>query len=506
MREPVRGEPARDKTVRSVRLQPDPAEVTTIVVVLVTALVFSSAAAFAAGPPLIDAIRSRDAARIKALLASKVDVNAPYGDGATALHWAVHLDDASLVDTLLRAGARQNVVNDLGVTPLYLSCTNRNGAMTERLLAAGANPNATLANGESVLMNCARTGSVQGVRALLARGANPNAREKAHDQTALMWAAAERHPDAVAALLAAGADVKARSSTYIQTVTSEVTQRLGREELNYDVPRGGMTPIMFAARSGDAAAIGLLVGAGADVNDALPNGMSALTLAAHSGHTDAAIALLDKGADPNDAAVGYSPLHAAVLRSDLALVRALLARKANPNVALTKGTPLRRNNQDWNLPGVLVGITPFALAAKFLEPEILKTLAAGAETTLRTPDGTTPLLLAAGLGAANNLDRRGLSILDGGKVEPESRVVATVGALIELGADPTAVNRAGDSPAHAAAAAGYDQVLQLLAAKGANLSLRNERDLTPLGVLLRRKPADERQSTIELLKKLGATE
>jgi ankyrin repeat protein len=339
------------------------------------------ATALAAGPPLIDAIRGHDAARVKALLASRVDVNQPYGDGATALHWAVHLDDTSLVDTLLRAGARPNVANDLGVTPLYLSCTNRNGALTERLLTAGANPNAALLNGETVLMNCARTGSTQGVRALLARGADPNVREKAHDQTALMWAAAERHPDAVAALLAAGADVQARSSTYMQTVTSEVTQRLGREELNYDVSRGGMTPIMFAARSGDTASLGLLIAAGADVNDALPNGMSVLTLAAHSGHTAAAIALLDKGADPNAAGVGYSPLHAAVLRGDLALVARTAGAEGQSQRHDDGGDAIAAQQPGLEPAGVLVGITPFALAAKFLEADILKTLAAaGADT------------------------------------------------------------------------------------------------------------------------------
>ena len=78
--------------------------------------------------------------------------------------------------------------------------------------------------------------------------------------------------------------MRARSRSYIQTVTSEVTQRAGREELNYDVPRGGSTALLFAARSGDAESARLLIAAGADVNDALPDGASALVVAAHSGH------------------------------------------------------------------------------------------------------------------------------------------------------------------------------------------------------------------------------
>jgi len=150
----------------------------------------------AAGTPLIDAVRSRDADRVKSLVKARADVNAPQGDGSTALQWAVHLDDVTLVDYLLESGARVETANDLGVTPLYISCTNRNGALTERLLKAGANPNAALPNGETVLMNCARTGSTQGVHALLAKGARANDKETAHDQTALMWAAAQGQSEA----------------------------------------------------------------------------------------------------------------------------------------------------------------------------------------------------------------------------------------------------------------------------------------------------------------------
>src|SRR5205807_558418 len=135
-------------------------------------------------------------------------------------------------------------------------------------------------------------------------------------------------------------------------------------------------PLLFAARSGDVESMQLLLRAGADANDAQPDGVSALVLAAHSGHGAAAALLLDHGADPNALAGGYTPLHAAILRSDVPLVKALLAHGANPNLRMTRGTPLRRDTTDWNLPKTLVGSTPFLLAAKFLEPEILAALAA----------------------------------------------------------------------------------------------------------------------------------
>ena len=67
--------------------------------------------------------------------------------------------------------------------------------------------NLALPSGETPLMNCARTGDAAAVRALLARGARVDARESAHQQTALMWAAAERSSRRwCAALLSAKAD------------------------------------------------------------------------------------------------------------------------------------------------------------------------------------------------------------------------------------------------------------------------------------------------------------
>ncbi len=481
---------------------------------------------------LIQAVRTRNVEAVRGFLKQRVDVNAPQGDGTTPLHWAAHVDDLSIADLLIRAGARTNVANDNGFTPLHLACTNRSGPMVERLLAAGANANAASLNGETVLMTCARAGDARAVKALLVHGARVNEKEKTHDQTAVMWAAAQSHPDVVRLLTETGADIRARSRAYPQTVVGEETQRAGREELNYTVWRGGSTPLLFTARVGDAESARVLLNAGADANDSLPDGTSALVLAAHSGHGDVGSVLLEKGADPNAFGPGYTALHAAILKSDVRFVKALLAHGANPNIRMTKGTPMRRDTTDFNLPSTLIGSTPYLLAARFLEPEIMRALVAGgADTKATMPNGATPLMLAAGMGSRANADRRGIATIDFGKVEPESEVLESVKAAVELGGDVNAANQAGDTALHSAAAQGFDTVVQFLADKGAQLNVKNKRGQTPLAALIAGGAGRGRnaaaaaavaagadltgvdiprdtphQSTVALLRKLGGTE
>jgi ankyrin repeat protein len=477
---------------------------------------------------LLQAVKSGDVESVRGLLKRRVDVNAPQGDGATALHWAAHRDDLPIADLLIRAGARPNAADDVGTTPLHLACTNRSAPMVERLLTAGANANAALLNGETVLMTCARTGDSGAVKALLAHGADANAMEREHHQTALMWAVAQQHPGVVRLLIEARADVRARSLTYPQTVVGEQTQRAGREELNYTVLRGGATALLFAVRAGDTESATLLLKAGADANDSQPDGVSALVLAAHSGQGRVAAVLLAHGADPNAFGAGYTALHAAVLRSDLDLVKALLAHHANPNLRLTKGTPMRRDTTDWNLPATLIGSTPYLLAARFLEAEIMPVLvAAGADPGLTMPNGADAVMLAAGMGSSRTASRRGVETIDFGKVEPEGRVREAVAAAVGLRGDVHAASQTGDTALHVAAALGYDTVVQLLADRGARLDVKNTRGITPLAAAMfgsitgrgRAAPAAGADSlgfepptelahpaTVALLKTLGATE
>jgi ankyrin repeat protein len=470
------------------------------------------------------AAERKDAKAVERLVGGGAAVDGRQPDGATALHWAAHWDDLDLARFLLKSGADPGAANDNGVTPLMLACENSNLAMVELLLDAGASPNAALKSGETVLMTAARTGNLPAVRALIARGARVNEVEPSHGQTALMWAVAERHPDVVAALLEHKADVRARSRARRRTV--QTGNRYGDQRSVTNVSEtdvGGFTPILFAARAGDVASARHLLAAGAAIEDAAPNGATPLVVAAHSGHGPLGIFLLERGADSRAAQAGYTALHAAVLRGELDLVKALLARGADPNRPLEKGTPSRYYSKDYAFGEALVGATPLWLAARFGEPEMMRALAgAGADPRFAMKDGTTILMVAVsaarGFGTFRAGDRRDryLGPADvAAKAEGEDDRITLEAArtAVELGAEVDAVNAEGETALHVAASLAVNPVVEYLAARGAQLDIKNKRGQTPLAIasapILRVAfaiPAEERKTTAELLRKLGAKE
>jgi ankyrin repeat protein len=457
---------------------------------------------------LVSAVRRLDKAAVQTLLQRKTDVDARQADGTTALHWAVYLDDLATTELLLRAGASVNAANELGVTPLYLACENGNGEMVERLLKAGAAANAALPSGETALMTAARSGSVSVVKALLARGADVQAAEETESQTALMWAVSQKHADVVKVLVDAGANIRARSAV-----------RRENSSLGW-IEEGGYTPFLFAARQGDLASARVLLAAGADVNDTAPLGTSALVVASHSGHGEFAAFLLEEGAEANADGAGYTALHTAILRGDVALVKALLAHGGDPNKRLIKGSKSGRQAKMWVVPDGLAGTTPFFLAAKFAEADIMRLLAAaGGDALSGHKDGTTPLMVAAGLQTGGQgrggKDRRGreLDTAEGELVRSlpaDTRPILNSGIeavklAVALGADVNAVNAAGDTALHGAALHGFETVIQFLADRGAKLDGKNKQGKTPSMVGLESEDGDGKVSAT-LLRKLGARE
>lgn len=436
--------------------------------------------------PLVDALRDGDRAMVRSLLQQQVDVNTPTADGATALHWAAHLDDLETVQLLIGAGADTSVANRYGVTPLLLACANGNAAIIEVLLKAKADPNTVSPEGESALMMAARTGKVAAVRLLIDHHADVNAKENWREQTALMWAAAEGHLEAVEALIGSGADMQMRS-------------------------KRGFTPLLIAVRQGQAGVVNALLKAGADVDETLParkrrsynsvpssnasktklTGASVLHLAVSNNHFALAATLLEAGADPNASGQGWTPLHNIIgvrkpgvgsndpapsgsgNMGSLELVRKLVAHGADVNARVTQRSGLQGSS---NLN--FVGATPFLMAARTGDPELMRLLnQLGADPFLPNEENTTPLMVAAGVGTRSNTEDAGTATKD--------QVLEAVKVALELGNDLDAVDDRGETAMHGAAYKNLPAVIDFLNEKGSNIEIWNRNNVngwTPLRI------------------------
>ena len=379
--------------------------------------------------------------------------------GTTALHRAVVRDDAAEVARLIRSGVNIKQVDRYGAAPISLACARGNVDIVEQLLGAGADANTALPEGETCLMTAAGAGSLPVVKALLVRGANINAVESWKGQTALMWAAADGHAAVVDALIEAGADVNARS-------------------------KAGFTALLFAVRQGSVPAVRSLVKAKADVNDVakaaaissnstakpVTDATSALAMAVINAHFDVAGMLVENGADPNAPDARGSILHAlAWIRkpgaaggdqtppsssgglSSLELAEALLKHGANPNVRIAwQEIPFDRDDGEVKSPPnirvgrdyiSLVGASPFYLAAKNGDVELMRLLAKyGADPQLPTVQNVTPLMAAAGLGTWAGETPGPLN------GTPEVERLEAVKLALALGNDVNAVADFGDYP------------------------------------------------------------
>jgi uncharacterized protein len=447
--------------------------------IVVFVALYASAVGATDRAPILDAAKTADASRIRALLEKHIDVNVADADGTTPLHWASYRDDLEIADLLIRSGARVNAATDLGVTPLWSACLNGSESMVRRLLRAGANPRLALLLGETPVMAASRSGNPAVVEQLIAKGADVNA-HAARGQTALMWAVAQKHADVVQVLVAHGANVHARSDSWSEVMA---VPPHGYLEYNRAIPHGGDTALMFAARVGDLASAKLLVVAGANVDDADAWGVSATAMAAHAGHRDIVAFLLEHGADPNAARAGFSPLHAAIMRRDEEMASALLARGADANAPVRGWTPTRRSSKDFHFGPELVGATPFWLAARFGEPGMMRLLlehgadpwfvhhgdrvvaGKGGSGFVHRADVTTTLMAAVGMGG-------GEAWIQPDRTEREPLTLEAVRLIAELGVDVNAANVDGRTALDAAKASKYDSVVRFLLDNGARSGMK----------------------------------
>ena len=471
---------------------------------------------------LMAAVQHGNLTAIKSLLKDNVDVNTARADGTTALAWAVYRADPESVELLIQSGADVNVANDYGVTPLSLACLNSNSGILRGLLEAGANPDQAKLTGETPLMTCTNTGDAAGVTLLLDHGADINIREYKGGQTALMWAAAERHAEVVRILVENSADVHLRSHVVREPEPYVIDIKPGESIWGSNYPptvrfqqfSGGFTALHFAVQQGDLKSVEILIKAGADLNAPHQEHGSPLVIAIASGHDDMALFLLKNGADPNiKDAWGIAPLHYALHEGLLklsgsgqkptdkvgwkrpnmtGLIEVLLDYGADPNARIEHSFPFQDNyflaRHTSNPPMISpVGATPLLLAGVSGDIDAMNLLEEVTDKNTKTSGGATLFMLATGAGPEKRAYSKG----------HEDQALKAAKLALELGegsVNDSLTHKAEDGPAkgvedlrtalHFATYRGWMKMVKFLVEQGADINAGDRYGMTPLMIAL----------------------
>jgi ankyrin repeat protein len=342
------------------------------------------------------------AALLAAASATAANVDQPVrADGTTPLQWAAYQGDIAEAKRLLKGGADVRAINAYGVNAMQLAADSGNTELIALLLKAGADPQSPNADGETALHLVARAGDVPAAKLLLKAGAKVDPRENFGGQTPLMWAVARRHPEMVELLASKGADVNARSAIrdYQRVATAESRAK--------SLDRGGLTPLLYAARENCRECVEVLLKHKANVDLGDPSDVVPLSVAMLNANWDIAKRLVEAGADVNAWDwYGRAPLHVAISNMQTAnnrnpldndhpnkttgrdLVNLLVERGANPNQQQHFGASGFGGAADR-------GLTPLLVAAGTGNIEVVKLLLAhGANPHLATADGRGPIIMA----------------------------------------------------------------------------------------------------------------
>ena len=449
---------------------------------------------------VVDALRNGDRQAALEMIKSGVDVNTLHGDGSTALLWASYRLDHEMVDLLLSHEADPDISNNYGARPLDEAVKAADVALTRMLLEAGAQPDLSNDDGQTPLMLAARTGNMEIARLLVEHGAEIDAREDWRQQTALMWAAANRQAEMTRFLIDQGAqvDIRARTFDWPSQITAEPRAQYR--------PTGGLTPLLYAARTGCIDCMAAIVDAGADINRPNPDGITPLMVAIDNYRFDSAAWLLEQGANPhlwdwwgrtalyvaadvnsyrpNDASLDPNEVH-----SGLDIMRKLLVAGVEPNARLNMHRPGRGGNSGRFTDDMLTtGATPLlraAYSADLTAVELL--LEHGALVDLPNVMGVTPFMVAAGFG-----HDRGALIRGFYSAGYEERMLPVLETLLEAGADinkriedttsytariarlSSMSDRQGQTALFAAAKQNWLQVSEWLLANGADPTIHDD--------------------------------
>jgi ankyrin repeat protein len=395
-------------------------------------------------------------------------------------------------------------------------------ARVRELIGKGADVNCRGEYGYTPLLTAVRYNRLEVAENMIAKGAKINIdtdvdwQQEEWGFTPLLWAVNNSYVDMVALLLGNGASV-------------------GRQGRGRDVP------LIIAARNNCLPLVDMLIAKGAKVDESdETGGQTALSEAVAGGYLDIMDFLIRKGADiKRRSQVGGSMLSVAAGRGHFSAVRYLCE----------KGLPV--NSTDGRGVTPIFGTLDSRVESRYILEYLLER---GADVSVRSADGTTPLMVASHHGnkeAAETLIAKGadakakdkfggtalqsacrgigyyqgeepakrdalISLLldNGAEVNTQDRDGRTplmeasiregpkiVGVLLANGALPNVQDRIGRTALMSAADANQTEVIKLLVKHGADLNVRDSKGQTALSIA---KESEQSRDAYELLKSLGA--
>jgi ankyrin repeat protein len=438
--------------------------------------------------PIHWAVYKVDYELIDALIAKKAKVDVTNEFGSTPLAEAVKLADARMVKMLLDAGAGVEGANEDGETALMLAIKTEELSIVEMLVKAGSNVNTVekFQNQTPLMWAAAAPKNASAmVKLLLSKGADVKARALYSDWpnqissepraqyrpvgglTALLYASRNGCYDCVEALIGAGADV------------------------NVPTPEG-VTPLMVALDNDHNDVAKLLLGRGANPHISDWWGRTALYItidrkeSAGGGRGGAggrgAGARGGGGRGGSATSRGSGP---AV--SSMDIVNTLLASDVDPDPELNMHRPSRGGNSGrFGEEQLNTGTTPLFRATQGGDMEVIRALLAKGANPNINAMGFTPFLLAAGVdpngrgGGALNTTLLDLMIEHGADVNAQVTGTRTYSMRISYHPPP---DQEGATALHVAVQAGRTDLVRYLLDKGANPELVDANGKKPIDLV-----------------------
>ena len=435
--------------------------------------------------PIQWAVYKVDYELLAALIAKKANVNVRNEFGSTPIAEAAGLADARMVKMLLDAGAEPEGANPDGQTALMLAIKTGEVAVVDMLIKAGANVNTIEKfHNQTPLMWAAAAPKNAGamVKLLLAKGADVKRRALYSDWpsqitsepraqyrpvgglTALLYAARDGCYECIEALIGAGADV--------------------------DVPTPeGVTALMLALDNDHYDVAKLLLDRGANPQLWDWWGRTALYIVVDRKETLGAAAGAGRGGrggrgSARGPAAGRGGSGPAV--SSMDIINALLAADVDPSPQLNMHRPSRGGNSGRFIDPLLnTGCTPLLRATMAGDSEVVRALLAKGANPNINDMGLTPFLVAAGVGAGNrggtglaaqtsaggpvNMELMELLLQHGADVN--ARVTGTTTYSMRVARAPSA--NEGKTALHVAAETGKTDLVRYLLGKGANTEIKD---------------------------------